>query len=254
MSCPGALRRAPALSVSGPNALALFVGSRALCVGTSALCPGPWRSVSGPGALSGPSVLFVGPSTLSQRSLRRGPVPGALCGRPPCGALCVGPRRSVCVGPRPSLAACVEPRRQTPALFVSGPAAVSGPGALSLSVSGPGALCQGPAPVVSGPGILCVGSLSVSGSVSGPGALPPLFLCRAQHSLALFVGPRHPLRRGPALSVSGLGAGPCALSVSGGAFPFFQERTPNLTVWGKTLNPKPKPSPPKTKPKPTPKP
>ena len=104
MSCPGALRRAPALSVSGPDALC--VGARrslTLFVGSlgprRALCRGPAFSESGPGALS-----------------RRGP---ALCASSP-GTLCRTRRSVARIGPRRSL---------------------SGPGALSLSVSGPGALC-----------------------------------------------------------------------------------------------------------------
>ena len=92
-------------------------------------------------------------------------------------ALCVGPRRSLC------RAVCGAPAFS-----------VSGPGALSLSVSGPSALCGlcvGPrrskcrAPALSaltasGPGALCVGA---GPCVSGPGALSlsvsgPSALCR----------------------------------------------------------------------------
>ena len=103
----------------------------------------------------------------------------------------------------------------------------------ALSVSEPGA--RSPVPSVSGPSTLCV-IFSVPGPDTGPGAL-----C---------VGARHSrpgcLFRGPALSVSGPGllirptCHVCAIrrassSACAGRVPFFQERTPNLTVWGTNL-------------------
>ena len=110
---------------------------------------------------------------------------------------------------------------QAPAPSVSGPR--RSPGGLYIS---PGSLCVGARHSVSDPAALCVGALSLS--VSGPGALPPLSvfgpgaLCQARalfvsgrvgarRSLALFVeicvaalgvGPRRSLCRAPELSVS----------------------------------------------------
>ena len=94
MSCPGALCRAPELSVSGPDAhcvgarrsLALFVEPQ------SSLCQAPTLTVSGLGALSlslsGPGALCVGP----RRSLSR----SSALSRSLCRA-----RRSLCWAPSP---------------------------------------------------------------------------------------------------------------------------------------------------------
>ena len=124
--------------------------------------------------------------------------PGALCVG--SGALCVGPWRSV----------------SGPALSVS--LSVSGPGALcvrlrrSACVSvcmcvGPRrSVCRVPGLSVSGPGAFCVGARrSQALSVSGPDAL-----CvgprRSLYRCALSVGPLRSLVRAPAPSVSGPGA------------------------------------------------
>ena len=171
VSAPGAL---PPLPVSGPDAPALSEsGPR------RSLRRGPALSVSGHGALcralplsvSGHGALYRAPP-LARRFLCSGALCKAVCRALALsvsgpGGLCVGHRRSpsaMCVGARRSLA-------------VSGPNALC-VGAPLLSVSGPGALSQrrGPAVAVSGPGTLCV-------------------------ALALCVGARRSLRRGPALSV-----------------------------------------------------
>ena len=216
--CVGARRslcRAPALFVSGPGALC--VGPRrslagrflALCIGARAVRRG--QGPAGPALfVSDPGALCVGALT----SLCRGV---ALLGAWHSLALCVGARRSLCVATLSMSgtgALCVVARRslcRSPALFVSGP------GALSLSVSGPSApsvgarhslaLCVGTRPRRSrgavGPRRFCVGARRFfQRAVSGRGAL----LCR-----------------GPALSVSGPGlcvkapvlfvSGPGALSL-----------------------------------------
>ena len=90
-------------------------------------------------------------------------------------------------------------------------------------MSGPGALCRGPAlsrslpPLpVSGPGALCVGP---------------------RHSLALCVGARARRSCSSACHPSGpRAAGPNSdprATHPARCVPSFQERTPNLTVWGK---------------------
>ena len=107
-----------------------------------------------------------------------------------------------------------------------GQLSVPGPGTLcrvlALSVSGLNALCDGARRFVcqvSEPGTLCVGrfpALSLSGpalSVSGPGCRP--FLCRAHPRATHPVPSSDPRATHPARRV-----------------PFFQERNPNLTVWG----------------------
>ena len=234
------LCRVPSLYVSGPGAL---------CVGARrSLCRGPARSVSGPGALCVGAALFVsGPGALCLGARRpalsvSGPGafslsvtgPGAFC-RGRCSlcwwsrrSSCVEPRRSLCRYPAPhyaqvtsvySIQICFSVAKlsglcRAPALSVSGPGALSlsvscpccfrvqSSRSLSrvpaLSVSGPGALClrarrslcQGPALFVSGPGALCVGPRcrGLALSASRPGALS---LCRRS------------LCRAPALSVSG---------------------------------------------------
>ena len=162
----------------------------------AALCVGPRHSVSAPGALP--------PLSVSGRD-----------------ALCVGPGRSRSRGP--------GARRRSPALCVSGLAALSLSRAPTLSVSGPGALCvrarcEGPAlcrslwqdlcraPAFSPLSVLSPAALSLF--VSGPNAFcvrPRCSLCRAPACRrapgALCVGPGafHVGRR-PALSVSGPGA------------------------------------------------
>ena len=169
------------------------------------------------------------------------------------------------VGPRRSLALCVGALRslcRCPALFVSGPGALvlarcslcrapavsvsgpalscSGPGALSL-MSGPGALCVGPALSISGvcvgarrslcrspalPGAMCrAGALSVSSVsglalfVSGPGTLcvrPGILCVRARCFLALCIGARAVCRvqgLAPFVSDPGSLCGPSPLCV-----------------------------------------
>ena len=137
MSCPGALRRAPALSVLGPDAL--FVGSRrSLCRGPAlfrhSLCRGQVFSES---ERVGPAVCRATRRSLTRvgarRSLRLGP---ALSVSGP-GALCVGPRRSVCRAPAFSVSGCVG----------AGAFCV---GAGSCLCPAPAALCQGPALSVCG--------------------------------------------------------------------------------------------------------
>ena len=206
------LCQGPALSVSGagarPGALSLSVSG----LGAFSL------SVSGPGALRDGArrslcQLFVSGPALSVSGL------GAYL-------ICVGNQRSVCV----CVCLCVGPRRSPllylslllsgpalgwaqryvlepgarPALSVSwagaGPAlCVSAPGALSLSVRGPGALC----PALS----LCVGA---GCSLCRGRALSRWALCvGAPRSLALCVSVRRSLALCPALSFC-VGAG-CSL-------------------------------------------
>ena len=121
-------------------------------------------------------------------------------------------------GPTALLLSVLGPSSQAPALSVSvGPRrSLWRPTALALSVSG---VCR--APAVSGPGALCVGGPATSGPLPSAlcvGAAPGLDLDR--HGPSSDPGatdtssdPRatHPARH----------------------VPFFQERTPNLALWGK---------------------
>ena len=195
--CVGARRslcRDPILSVeSRLSGLALSVcwsrpndcvsGPGALCVGPGALSVGARRSLC-QGPARGPAPLCRAP-----RSLCRGPGSGALC-QGVCGARIVS-----LWGPGALCRRCRRLGRcfcEASAVSMSGPDAlcvgarrsVSGPGAPSLLVSGPGALCResasgpgGPLPrlPLSRPGALCVGPLSVGVCVgarrSYPGAL-----------------------------------------------------------------------------------
>ena len=215
MSCPGALCRAPPLSVLGPDALcvearrsrALFVGSRrSLCRGPAlfrhSLCRdrafsepepgGARRSLSQDPALSRscrrPALSVSVPGALRVRARR------SLCRRPALsvsvpGGLCVGPRRSVS-GPGAFCSLC-----RAPALSVSGPGGLC-VGARRFCVGALRSFCRGPALSVSGPGALCVGprrSLLYGDLRRAPGS----HVCRA-----------------PALSASGP-APACHLSVRG---------------------------------------
>ena len=252
----GSMCRGPALSASGP---ALFVSR------PGALCVGARRSVSGPGPanlslsvwglgalllVSEPGALSLsvsGPGFLCQAlalcrrslsNLSRGPGlllsvsdvgPGAL---PPLCDSCVGPQRSL--GRAPTLSVSCRAQRS-----------------LSGSVSGPGALCQGPTGPEAQAPALSVKPQPVSLSVCRAPALsassPNLCLSGQRSPAALCVGPQRSLRRAPALFVSS-GPGP---AISGALaqhphgwtrapssdprarrVPCFQERTPNLTVWG----------------------
>ena len=168
--CVGARRslcRGPALCLSRCDALCVGAGA-----GTGALCVGPRRSLCpGPGAVSGPGAPCVG----ARRSLCRGPVLSFESRRR--GLLpipFVTSWQSVCRAPALSVRVCVGARR-------------------SFFVSGPGALCRGPALFVSGSArrFLCRGlALCLSGPAlfaSGPGAL--------------YVEARHSSYQAPALSV-----------------------------------------------------
>ena len=207
MSGPGAgARRSRALtfSLSGPGALR--VGTRrSLC---RILCRGPAASVSGPLCVSGPGALFVrarrSPAlSVSGPALHVGP--GAVCV-----GLCGGLRRPVCQGPTGSCAPAIS---------------FSGPGSRALFVSGPGPLCIG------------TGIWLSRRSLCRPGRLGPGTF---SHSVS---GPRattHPIRRPPApIRVPPIrSAGPqlrSACHPSKWRVPCVQERTPNLTAWGKIL-------------------
>ena len=188
--------RAPALSRSLCRGPALFVSGRSL-FWPGALCVAPRRSLcrADPAlSVSGPSAVYIRPqrSVGAQRCSCRGP---ALCVWP---SLCRGLALSVSGPPffvsagafSLSVSGCVGARRS----LCRGPAlAVSGPGTLSLSVSGPvsqRSLCRGPALSVSEPG-----------PVSGPGSLCVgawRSLCR---SPALFVSGVGTLCRGPSVDV-----------------------------------------------------
>ena len=95
---------------------------------------------------------------------------------------------------------------------------MSGPGALcrgpALFLSGPGALCRGPALFVSGPGAPCVGARrSLSGvGVRARRSSPKTLFSRYRLALSVAVCVRRCLCRGPALCV---GARPPALSRPG---------------------------------------
>ena len=206
------------------------------CEASVSICVGPRRPTA---------ALYVGPPRslcwvpALSRSLQQAPAlsvsgPGLFCGGPALsasspGALCVGCRCSLRRAPALPGALWVEARRSLRrasalSLSASGPGAlslsvsgsVSAPGTLlPLSVSGPDALCVGPA-LSASPSVLCVGprrslchapALSVSGpaalslsvsalSVLGPGG--PLPALSASSPAAL----RRSLCRGPALSVS----------------------------------------------------
>ena len=250
-------RRFLSRSLSGPPLPALFVSGPALFVSGR-------RSVSGPGApcvgarcsLWAPKTLFSryrrsvrwvwrflsvcrGP-TIARRSLCRGPT---LCLSGP-GALCVGARQSspgaVCVG------LCVGARR----FLCPGPALCFGAGR-SFFVSGPGALCRGPARCLSA--CRCLGffvrprrsscrgpALSIALRRSLSECVWGLFLYRSSALLCS-------LCRGPALSgghsVSGPGAAEALVAPSSHPHathparrvPFFQERTPNLSLGEKDV-------------------
>ena len=162
------------------------------------LCRGLALSASVPGAVyvgaqGSPGALCVGPRRSSGRG---GPLPMLAVSGPD--GLCVALRRSLCGGP---------------ALFVSGLGALSVGARRSLHVSGPSALCVGArrfwAVSVSGPGGLSLCRVSMS----GPGGRPALSMARA-----VYVGPRRSLSG----SLSGPGSppmlfvsGPDAVSVSG---------------------------------------
>ena len=133
-------------------------------------------------------------------------------------SICVGPRRSpaaLCVGPPRSLC-------RVPALSLS----ASGPGALCLGagprcVGGRRSLCRAPALSVSGAGALCVGPRQRSAALCRGGPRRSLVVCVwARRSLALCVeicvGPPA-LSAFAQLSVSGLAlfVSAPALSVSG---------------------------------------
>ena len=149
MSGPGAL----SLFVSAPCALCVRVGARrSLCraPALSRSCRDPALSVSGPGALA-----RVG----TRRSLRQGPalsIPG--CGALPAsvsgpGALCVGApalSRSLCRGQ--ALPVSVSGRGPGALAALS----VSGPGALRVGARCRGFLCRGLGSLCVWPGILCV--------------------------------------------------------------------------------------------------
>ena len=239
--CPG-----PALSVLGPGTLSLAcvgtcvepqcsVGvwrSLVLCVGICvgrSLCRGLALSVSRPGALCQILALCVGGPAL--------PV-----------ALCVGLRHSLCRGPG--------------ALFV-GPR--SGPATLSHSVSGPAnvSLFVGPMPAAQirafirhpfsprapfgsrPPAIRSVGPGAAGLFASFIGAptpcahpvsrprVPPM----RSHlgSTCHLSGPTGPQRSvchyGPQVRSACHPSSPQARRV-----PFFQERTPNFNVWGKSMD------------------
>ena len=210
-------------SVSWPGAPSLCRGP-ALCV---ALCVGARRFVSGPGGplstlfLSGPGALCWG---FLSRSLLSGP-----------GALCVGVQRSLRRGP----ALSVRGRRWGPAvlsqdsIFQAPAVCVSGPIAFCLSLEAQRSVCRRPALFVSGPGALSVGARR--SLCRGPALFyrapalsvrvwsPDCFCIGARRSSALSVwGPGGTLRRrvcgdrrspvvsetvaGPALFVSGPGA------------------------------------------------
>ena len=207
----------PALSVSGPGGLCVGVPALSVSVFRRSLCQGPAVSVSGSrrSLCRSSGALCV----RARRSLCRGP--GALCVGLPAlsvsgpGGLCVGVpalsvsvfRRSLCQGPAVSVSGsrrslcrssgglCVGSRR-------------SGPGALSLSVSGsvsawrrPAALCVGLCRA------LCVGPRRSLSGVSGPALSVSGPVCRSLCG-APALGPALPafwrsLCRGPAVSVAG---------------------------------------------------
>ena len=101
----------------------------------------------------------------------------------------------------------------------------------ALSASGPGALCvgRGPGLSVSGSGALCRGPAL---SVSGPNAL---FCVEARRSVCRHPSsPRVPSSdpRATHLALRAPSSDPCATHPARHVL-FFQERAPNLTVWGK---------------------
>ena len=190
----------PALSVSGPGAGALCPGlcrrQRSLCRGAAlfgALGRGSTLPASGPRALS----LFASFPALS-RSL--------------CRDLC---RRSL----------------RRPALSVSGPPFLW----RSFAALGPVALCIGAVPAlsVSGPGLSVSGPSSLCVAVGGTLCVHPSSGPRTRAPSSTTLRPCPQLRSAchpsaPAAPSSEPRATHPALRV-----PFFQERSPNLTVWGK---------------------
>ena len=145
----------PALFVSGPGALCIRARARPalLASGPGAPCVGARCSLSRVGV----GARWSSPKT---------PAPGALWGP----ALCVGARRSVS---RPgAFCVCVGAARS---FFVSGPGALCrGPalfvtGARRSLCRGPALLCRAPALFASGPGTLSIGlRTSLSGCVWSP--------------------------------------------------------------------------------------
>ena len=232
--CVGARRslcRGPALCVgvrrSYPDALSVVArrsvsGPGALCLGARRSYPGALcDSVSGPGAcrrcVSGPALLFL--------SAMSGP-----------GALCVVARRSVS-----------GPIRLPSACHPSGTADPQLPSACPI-IRHVGESCEPPAnPHATHP---------CSDPRTDPHELPSVLLIRAPIRVPP-IRPRSRRHRGPQPPTAGLSSDPRSQLASGPAsrgpahpaprapsshvrathparrVPFFQERTPNLTVWGK---------------------
>ena len=180
--CVGSLYRGLALS------------RRSLCRTPVLSCRGPHRFVLGPGAVSGPSALYVG----ARRAL--------------CRALCRAPPLS---GPGALPALCVGPGQRR---YLCGLLSVSGPGALlcragALCVGTRRSLCLGPA------GALCVGARR---SLCRAPALSQHSLCRAKRSVC-----RDPASGplSPALCVGVLSAcHPCGPVVPQSPQPFIRSR------------------------------
>ena len=231
-------------SVNGSYHHGLAFASHSLCFST-ARRPGPALFVSGPGALCALSIglqrsllgcvwspdcliLYRSSALFSARPALSGALsvsgPGALCRR-----VCWGPAIPGDVGDW--VAVSVRLRRSLgrgPALFVSGPALCVGP---KLPLSRPGGLCVGPQPFLSR-------SVSRPGVLSGPGALcrgPALgpgsdFLWRQPAGTApICVSPQLPSARHPSRTVHP--AAPSAPPIQPGAIP-FSRREPQTLLFG----------------------
>ena len=258
---PGALRRSLCVGARRSAAVSLCWGP-VLCVG---ICVGPRRSlsqsVSGPGGLA-VSVSVSGPGAVSvrlRRSLCRRPAlfvsgPGALCRAP---ALFVLGPDALCVGPAPCVGAlclCVVPHpapdprgtqlRRACAMRTGSPNSPiqSNPqrARSNLRASGPH-----PTPWAQLRSACHPSNFDriVSGFMDRPSSSDGATQLRSACHLLWWLdfscgsGPRatHPALRAPS---SDAARAPRPQLESGATHParrvpFFQERTPNLTVWGK---------------------
>ena len=240
---PGALCVGPALSVSGPDGLcvgagrswcrgpALSVsGPSALCVGARhSLCRGPGlqRSVSGPSLCRGPAVaprsgwlseLFdVGAQhSLSQRSLCRAPT--VFVSGPSTPTICVSVLSSLCVlCSRPALFS--RPQLTHPILRAHAP-----PRCAHL-LPQPELPCVLPPIRSAAHAPIRVAAIRVPPTqLRAPSSDP-----RATHPVS-----RCQLRPMPPIQPRAHSSDPCP-SHPARRVPFFQDRTPNLTVWGNRI-------------------